>query len=115
MDIKEMSKKASQASTLLAAMANEKRLMILCRLVDGERSVNELAEALETRQSTVSQHLALLRRDGFVESRRQGQTQYYSIAAAEARALLDTLYTLYCAPAAGRSRNRRGGRARRRP
>lgn len=97
-DISEMQKKAKQASALLAAMANEKRLMILCQLVDGERSVTELADMLDTRQSTVSQHLALLRRDGFVESRREGQTQYYSLAADEARTLLETLYALYCAP-----------------
>lgn len=93
-----MQKKAKRASALLAAMANEKRLMILCQLVDGERSVTELADMIETRQSTVSQHLALLRRDGFVESRREGQVQYYSLAADEARALLETLYSLYCTP-----------------
>jgi ArsR family transcriptional regulator, virulence genes transcriptional regulator len=98
MDMAEMQKNAKRASSLLAAMANEKRLMILCELVDGERSVTALADALETRQSTVSQHLALLRREGFVESRREGQTQYYSLAADEARTLLETLYSLYCAP-----------------
>lgn len=107
MDMAEMQKSAKQASSLLAAMANEKRLMILCELVDGERSVTALAEALDTRQSTVSQHLALLRREGFVESRREGQTQYYSLAAEEARALLETLYSLYCSPRKGRSS--RGG------
>jgi ArsR family transcriptional regulator, virulence genes transcriptional regulator len=98
MDMEEMQKNAKHASALLAAMANEKRLMILCQLVDGERSVTALAEALGTRQSTVSQHLALLRKEGFVESRREGQTQYYSLAADEARTLLETLYSLYCAP-----------------
>jgi DNA-binding transcriptional ArsR family regulator len=94
-----MKAQASRASTLLGAMSNDKRLMILCQLISGERTVNELAELLDTRQSTVSQHLALLRRDGFVQPRRDGQTQYYSLAGDEARSILETLYTLYCDPA----------------
>lgn len=94
-----MKAQASRASTLLGAMSNDKRLMILCQLIGGERTVNELAELLDTRQSTVSQHLALLRRDGFVQPRRDGQTQYYSLAGDEARSILETLYTLYCDPA----------------
>ena len=89
---------ASRASTLLGAMCNEKRLMILCQLVPGERSVNELALDLGVRQSTISQHLALLRRDGFVTARREGQMQLYSLAGDEARAILETLQSLYCEP-----------------
>ncbi len=96
----QMSKSAGEAKRLLGAMANEKRLLILCQLVNGERSVNGLAELLETRQSTVSQHLALLRKDGFVVCRREGQTQYYSLAGKEARTVLETLYGLYCEPPA---------------
>jgi DNA-binding transcriptional ArsR family regulator len=96
-EINAMQEAATRASRLLAAMANDKRLMILCRLVDGERSVGELTELLETRQSTISQHLALLKRDGFVESRREGQSQYYTLAGDEARRILETLYDLYCA------------------
>lgn len=91
-----MRENAEKASNLLAAMANEKRLMILCQLLDGERSVGELADFLETRPSTVSQHLALLRKDGFVTARRDAQTLYYSIAANEPRAILETLYACYC-------------------
>lgn len=91
-----MKKNARAASTLLGAMANEKRLMILCMLVKGERSVSELAEFLDARQSTVSQHLALLRKDGFVTSRRDAQTQLYSLTGNEARSVLQTLYGLYC-------------------
>jgi DNA-binding transcriptional ArsR family regulator len=98
MDPIEMQKKAGEASTLLGAMSNEKRLMILCQLIEGEKSVTELAEALGVRQPTVSQHLALLRKDGFVESRREGQVQYYAIASDEVRTILTTLYTIYCAP-----------------
>jgi len=91
-----MKAQANKASTLLTAMANDRRLMILCQLVDGERTVNDLAERLDTRQSTISQHLALLRKDGFVTPRRDGQAQYYSLAGDEARSILETLYSLYC-------------------
>lgn len=93
-----MQSQAARASKLLSAMSNDKRLMILCKLIGGERTVNELAEFLDTRQSTVSQHLALLRKDGFVQPRRDGQTQYYSLAGDEAQAILETLYSLYCEP-----------------
>lgn len=99
----QMKEKAGEAGLLLSAMANKKRLLILCQLVDGEHSVNALAELLDARQSTVSQHLALLRKDGFVECRREGQTQYYSLAGKEARTVLETLYGLYC-----RSATRKG-------
>ena len=115
MDASEMQKSARQASALLAAMANEKRLMILCQLVDGEKSVNELADELEIRQSTVSQHLALLRKEGFIAPRREGQSQIYSLAADEPRAVLETLYSLYCEPpdgagvASARGRRTAGG------
>ena len=94
-----MKAQANRASQLLSAMSNDKRLMILCQLIGGERTVNELADLLDTRQSTVSQHLALLRKDGFVTPRRDGQTQFYSLAGDEARSILETLYSLYCEPA----------------
>ncbi len=89
---------SSKASTLLAAMSNEKRLMILCQLIEGERSVTELADLLGARQSTISQHLALLRKDAIVRARRDGQIQFYSLAGDEARCILETLYKLYCGP-----------------
>ena len=92
----DMKKQAGKAHRLLAAMANEKRLMILCQLIDGERSVNEVADLLGARQSTVSQHLALLRKDGFVQARREGQTQFYSLKGDDARSVIETLHTLYC-------------------
>lgn len=91
-----MQAQASRASTLLGAMSNDTRLMILCQLVDAERSVNELTELLGSRQSTISQHLALLRREGFVTARRDGQTQLYSLSGNEARSILETLFSLYC-------------------
>lgn len=99
-----MQAQASKASTLLSAMSNDKRLMILCQLVDAERSVNELTELLDSRQSTVSQHLALLRREGFVTARREGQAQLYSLAGNEARSILETLFSLYCEPTERKSK-----------
>ena len=96
MDFAVIQERAGRASQLLSAMSNEKRLMILCQLVEGERTVGELAERLGVRQSTISQHLALLKKDGFVESRRDAQSQFYSLVGTEARAVLEALYGLYC-------------------
>jgi len=106
-DIDSIRSKADRASMLLNAMGNRNRLMILCQLVNGERSVGKLAELLEARQSTVSQHLALLRRDGFVASRRERQTQYYSLVGDEVRSVLETIQSLYCTPGAKRVRRKR--------
>lgn len=107
MDMDLMQERAGQASRLLSAMANDKRLMILCQLVEGERSVGELSDLLDTRQTTVSQHLAMLKRDGFVAARRDGQTKFYSLMGGEARSILETLYSLYCAPTGKKARGRR--------
>ena len=89
---------ADQASELLKSLANRHRLLILCQLVDGERSVGELTAFLGARDSTVSQHLALLRKDGLVQARRDAQTIYYAIASAPAQRVLETLFAIYCAP-----------------
>jgi len=91
---------ADQASELLKALANRHRLMIICQLIDAERSVGELSESLGIRDSTVSQHLALLRKDGLVTARRDGQTIWYAISSIPARELLQTLFAVYCAPGA---------------
>jgi ArsR family transcriptional regulator, virulence genes transcriptional regulator len=91
---------ADQACGLLKALANRHRLMIVCQLIENERSVGELATLLKIRDSTVSQHLALLRKDGLVTARRDGQTIWYSIGSAPARELIGTLYRAYCAPTA---------------
>ena len=93
-----MERAADQASELLKALSNRHRLLIICQLIDGERSVGELAEFLSLRDSTVSQHLALLRRDGLVSARRDAQTIFYSIASEPAREVLKTLYQVFCAP-----------------
>lgn len=89
---------ADQAAEVLKSLANRHRLLILCQLVDGERSVGELAGFLGARDSTVSQHLALLRKDGLVTTRREAQTIYYSLAPGPARKILETLFEIYCAP-----------------
>jgi DNA-binding transcriptional ArsR family regulator len=91
-----MSAAAEKASDLLKSLANRHRLLIVCQLVDGERSVGEMAAFLDIRDSTVSQHLALLRKDGVVTARRDGQTIWYSIANPTARAIIETLYQAYC-------------------
>jgi DNA-binding transcriptional ArsR family regulator len=97
-DIGIMEAAADRASDLLKALSNRHRLLIICQLIDRERSVGDLAEFLGLRDSTVSQHLALLRKDGLVSARRDAQTIYYSIASDPARELLKTLYQVYCAP-----------------
>ncbi len=97
--ITDMLSAADEASGLLKALANRHRLIIVCQLTEQERSVGELAALLKIRDSTVSQHLALLRRDGLVTARRDGQTIWYSIGSPQARELVRTLYRVYCAPA----------------
>ncbi|MCL2716604.1 MAG: metalloregulator ArsR/SmtB family transcription factor [Alphaproteobacteria bacterium] len=91
-----MEQAADQASDLLKALANRHRLLIVCQLIDSERSVGELAGLLKLRDSTVSQHLALLRRDNLVSARREAQTVYYTIASEPARGVLKALYQGYC-------------------
>ena len=99
-----MERAADQASELLKALSNRHRLLISCQLIDGERSVGELAEFLNLRDSTVSQHLALLRKDGLVSARRDAQTIFYSIESDPARKILKTLYQAFCAPKTARSK-----------
>lgn len=89
---------ADRASELLKALSNRHRLLILCRLTDGERSVGDLASFLGIRDSTVSQHLALLRRDKLISARRDGQTIWYRIESEPARAVVETLYSRFCGP-----------------
>jgi DNA-binding transcriptional ArsR family regulator len=98
---------ADEASGLLKALANRHRLIIVCQLIEKERSVGELAALLKIRDSTVSQHLALLRKDRLVTARRDGQTIWYSIGSPQARELVRTLYRVYCAPARRKAARRR--------
>jgi ArsR family transcriptional regulator, virulence genes transcriptional regulator len=97
--VNDMVTAADEASGLLKALSNRHRLIIVCQLTEQERSVGELAALLKIRDSTVSQHLALLRRDALVTARRDGQTIWYSIGSPQARELVRTLYRVYCAPA----------------
>jgi DNA-binding transcriptional ArsR family regulator len=93
--------KAEGAARMLAALANAKRLMALCHLVQGEKSVGDLADLVGLAPAALSQHLARMRDLRLVETRRDGQTIYYRVASAEVAAILETLYRLYCAPAGG--------------
>ena len=99
LDPDHMAAAADEASELLKSLGNRHRLLILCQLTDGERSVGDLATFLKLRDSTVSQHLSLLRRDGLVRARRDGQTIWYSIASPSARRVLETLFEIFCKPA----------------
>lgn len=85
----------ARATNLLKAMANENRLRILCLLDEVELSVSELNAKLALSQSALSQHLAILRREGLVATRRSSQTIYYSLQGSEARTVVDTLAKLY--------------------
>ena len=96
MTIKTMRSNAQKATALLKALANENRLMVLCLLVDGEMSVAEINAQIDLSQSALSQHLAVLRRDGLVTTRRESQTIYYRIASSEAGKILETLHGIYC-------------------
>ena len=96
MNIQEMEAGADRAVELLKALGNRSRLLLLCQMKNGERSVGELAQALDLRDAAVSQQLALLRKDGLVTPRRQGQTIYYALASREAAQVIDTLFALFC-------------------
>ncbi len=99
LDPEQMQAAAEQASELLKSLANRHRLLILCQLTQGERSVGDLADFLNLRDSTVSQHLALLRKDELVSARRDGQTIWYSVSSDPAQQILETLFNIFCKPA----------------
>jgi DNA-binding transcriptional ArsR family regulator len=95
--IADLERKASEAAQLLKLLANENRLLILCRLVLArEMSVNDLVEAVGISQSALSQHLAKMREEGLLATRRQAQTVYYRIANPNAARLLALLKGIYC-------------------
>ena len=96
MNATKMAAAANRASELMKSLANPHRLLMVCQLIDGEHSVGELAEILGVRDTTASQHLALLRKDGIVTPRRDGQTIWYSISSMPVRQVVETLYRLYC-------------------
>ena len=96
-DIKDMRENASQAADLLKAMSNENRLLILCHLGEKERSVSELNNFIDLSQSSLSQHLARLRQDGLVKTRRESQTIFYTIANPSVVKLIGFLHNEFCA------------------
>ncbi|WP_067100492.1 ArsR/SmtB family transcription factor [Marinomonas atlantica] len=94
--IAEMLERASEASGFLKAMSNENRLIILCNLLQGELSVGSLNEKVLLSQSALSQHLAVLRKDGLVSTRRDSQTIFYSIGDSRVKELIQKLHDLFC-------------------
>ena len=99
-DLVEFEKKASEVADILRALANERRLMILCQLVEyGEATVGSLADAVGISQSALSQHLAKMRDEGIVAFRRDAQTIWYRIGDARIEQLFATLHRLFCKPA----------------
>lgn len=104
MDARRLETKAGQAATLLKALSNRRRLLILCRLTEGEMSVGSLAASLGLSQSALSQHLARLRARGLVRTRRDAQTIYYALAGEEAPRIMAALTDLYCPPEPARAR-----------
>lgn len=98
MKLDELHNAADNASALLKSLANPQRLRILCLIMEQERPVGELADALDMQQSAVSQHLALLRREGLLKARRDGQTVYYQLTGSNIAPLLDVLAGMFCQP-----------------
>lgn len=98
MQLSELMAKAGEAEAFLKAIANRYRLMILCELHKGERSVTMLQAAVGLSQSALSQHLARLRSDALVTTRREAQTIYYSLASPRVSQVIGLLYALYCDP-----------------
>ena len=95
-EMDKMLRNATNASNFLKAISHEGRLMILCHLVSGEKSVTELEELLSARQAAVSQQLSRLRLEGLVTPRRDGKTIYYSLTDDRPRQILEVVYDLFC-------------------
>lgn len=95
-DLDEMQCNAQRATDFLKALAHEGRLMILCHLATGDKSVTELEDLLDARQAAVSQQLARLRHAGFVSCRRDGKTMHYALADGAARDMIAFLYEMFC-------------------
>ena len=95
-DLKSMRKHAGEAAAMMAALSHEARLRVLCDLVGGERMAGELVQRSGLSQSALSQHLAKLREEGLVATRREGQAIYYRIADPDAARILGVLHDIYC-------------------
>ena len=92
----DMQAHAAEAAGIMKALGNESRLMILCLLADGERSVGELNDVIPLSQSALSQQLARLRQQGLVKTRRQSQTVFYRLADGPADRIIHLLHDIYC-------------------
>lgn len=103
-DLSAMQAHAGDAARLLKALANERRLQVLCLLAEAERSVSEINDLLDLSQSALSQHLAVLREEGLVQTRREAQTIHYSLTPGPAAAVMATLHGIYCSPAVTRGK-----------
>ncbi len=97
----EMLRQATAAAGFLKALSHEGRLMILCHLAAGEKSVTELEQLLSSRQAAISQQLARLRLEGLVATRRDGKAIFYSIQDPKVRRTIELVYDMFCRPAAG--------------
>lgn len=95
-DINQLRENAGAAGQLLKALGNPDRLLLLCQLIHGEMNVGELEDRLKIVQPTLSQQLGVLRREGLVDTRRDGRQIYYSISSPQALAIIEKLYELYC-------------------
>src|SRR5262245_15674035 len=98
LDLDMLLSNARQASEFLKALSHEVRLLILCFLIDGEKSVSEIERLLKLRQPAVSQQLARLRADGLVDTRRNGKNIYYSLSRSEVREVIEALHEAFCKP-----------------
>ena len=96
MDIELLRNNAGQAAALLKSLSNPDRLLLLCQLVDGEKTVSELEALTGIHQPTLSQQLGVLRNEGLVETRRDGKWMYYRVARPEVLAILATLHQIFC-------------------
>lgn len=96
MQVVELESRSEEAATFLKMLASPPRLMILCHLADGEKSVGEIADLTGLRMSTVSQHMALLRGQDLVSTRRDGTTIYYALSSDAARSVMNVLYQAFC-------------------
>lgn len=103
-DLDKMMSNACDAANMLKALSHEGRLMILCHLVTGEKSVTELEELLSARQAAVSQQLARLRLEGLVVPRREGKTIFYSLTDDRPKRILEVIYDLFCETGGPRKR-----------
>ena len=104
--IEDLQKHATEAASLLKALANEQRLQVLCCLLNGTKSVGEINEQIALSQSALSQHLSVLRSSGLVTTRRASQTIHYSLAPGPALKIMKVLYDTYCVPTSSKATHR---------